>query len=204
MVTFKQTITNLKADFARRILLEGNWTGILGVLAVLFKRGMVTVIVYRLSRYCIYNRLGIISRLLVIVDYLYTKNEISPIADLGPGLVLADSSGIGIGSVTIVGKNCTIFGCTTTTLGVMETYDVCKDRIVLGDHCVIGTRVRIMRPLLLANGTQILANSVVLLSVEKEGCTISGVPAKRRAIDSYEDIVTWNPLHGGFIERLAA
>ena len=204
MVTFKQTITNLKADIARRLLLDGIGTGFFAVFIVLFKRGVASVIVYRLSRYCFFNRLKIVSRLLVIVDYLYTKNEISPIADIGPGLVLADTTGIGIGQIAVIGSNCTICGCITITLGVMESFDVHAQHIVIGDNCVIGTRVRIMRPVTLANGTQITSNSVVLLSVKDVGSTISGVPAKPRYRDCYDEILKWNSLRGGFIGELTA
>jgi serine acetyltransferase len=199
MVTFKQTIDHLKADFHRRQTLEGNPAGPLGLLSVLLKRGMIAVILYRLSRYCVLNRLKVLARLLAVVEYFYTKNEISPIADLGPGLVLADSGAIGITQVTVAGKNCTFLGCNSITLGAMEDFDVNRDRIVLGDHCVIGIRARIMRPVHIANGTQVKSNSVVLLPVEKVGSTVFGVPAKRRSIDNYEDIVRWNPLRSGFI-----
>lgn len=200
MLTFKQTIHYLKADFQRRKLLEGNPAGLLSTLAILIKRGMVAVIIYRLARYCRLNRLGLLAKLLAVVDQLYTRNEISPMADIGPGLVLADCGAIGITHVVVVGKNCTFLGCNSITLGAMDNFDVNRDRIVLGDHCVAGVRARVMRPIQIADGTQIKPNSVVLLPVEKIGSTVVGVPAKRRRIDNYEDIVRWNPLHSGFIE----
>lgn len=203
MVTLKQTFSDLKADFNRRRLLEGKPRGIYAAFTVLLKRGMVAVILYRISRYCVHHRMAWLHRILTMIEFVYTKNEISPLAQVGPGLVVGDGGGVGITQVTIAGKNCTFLGCNSITLGAMEAFDVNTHRIVIGDNCVIGSGVRIMRPISIADGTQIKPNSVVMLAVEKVGSTISGIPAKRRNIDSYDEIIKWNPLYGGYIAEVA-
>jgi serine acetyltransferase len=199
MVTFKQTLADLSADFRRRRQLEGKSAGLLSALSIMIKPGMVTVFLYRLSRFCFHHHLRVLCKLFVLIDQFYTKNEISPVAQIGPGLVIADAGGVGITQVTIAGSNCTFLGCNSITLGALEGFDVNQQHIVLGNHCVVGTRVRIMRPVNLADGTQIKANSVVMFSVEKVGCVISGLPAKRRSIEDYEKVTQWNPLLGGFL-----
>jgi serine acetyltransferase len=199
MTDWQRMIEDLKADLARRRLLEEVAPGLLATLAMLTRRGVSTVVLYRLSRYCVMHRMGFLARLLAIVEYFYTKNEISPLAEIGPGLVIGGAGGVGITRVTVAGCNCTFLGCNSITLGAMEGFDVARDRIVIGDHCVIGPRVRVMRPLELANGTQLKSNSIVLSSTTVPGTTLSGVPARRREVVPYDDLIRWNPLRGGFI-----
>jgi serine O-acetyltransferase len=198
MVTLRQTFVDLSADIQRRMLLE-NKRGFFSVISVLLKRGMVAVVIYRISRYCVYRRLGFIHRMLFIIGYFYTKNEISPKAKLGPGLVLDDRGGIGITQVTTAGKNCTFLGGSVIALGAIKGMDINRDQIILGDHCVIGTRVKIMRPIKLADGTQIMPNSVVMRSAENIGSTLLGMPAKRHSVQSFNELIKWNPLYGGYI-----
>lgn len=200
MVTFKQTMQNLAADIRRRKVLEGKNAGFFSTLCVLFKGGVVSVILYRISRYLIHTRFSFLYKILVLIEHFYTKNEISPIADLGPGLVIADCGGVGITRVTIAGENCTFLGANSITLGAMEGFDLEKEHIVIGNHCVIGSRVRIIRPVEIADATQIKNNSVVMFSVDKVGSVVSGFPAKRRSLEKLETVLAWNPLLGGAIE----
>lgn len=199
-MTFKETIQNLKADIRRRKVLEGKNQGVFSTFSIFFKGGVVSVILYRISRYLIHTRFSCLYKILVLLEHFYTKNEISPVADLGAGLVIADCGGIGITRVTIAGKNCTFLGANSITLGAMEGFDLEKDHIVIGNNCVIGSRVRIIRPVQIADATQIKNNSVVMFSVDKVGSVISGFPAKRRSVENLESVLSWNPLFGGAIK----
>ena len=199
-MTLKETIQNLKADIRRRKVLEGKSQGFFSTVSILFKGGVVSVILYRISHYLIHTRFSFLYRLLILLEHFYTKNEISPVADLGPGLVIADCGGVGITRVTIAGKNCTFLGANSITLGAMEGFDLEKDHILIGNDCVIGSRVRIIRPVQIADATQIKNNSVVMFSVDKPGSVISGFPAKRRSTENPESVLSWNPLFGGAIK----
>jgi len=199
MITFQQTIDNLAADIGRRKQLEGKPSGWFATFSILFKCGVVSVILYRFSHYLVHTRFGFLHKLLAIIDQVYSKNEISAHATAGPGLVLGDGGGIGLTQVAIVGKNCTFLGCNSITLGAMEDFDVNLHHIVIGDHCVIGASVRIMRPVEIAAGTQIKNNAVVMFSADKVGSVLSGIPAKRRSVETYENVIAWNPLKGGYL-----
>lgn len=202
-MTLKETIQNLKADIRRRKVLESKNQGFFSTVSILLKGGVVSVILYRISRYLIHTRFSFLYRLLILLEHFYTKNEISPVADLGPGLVIADCGGVGITRVTIAGKNCTFLGANSITLGAMEGFDLEKDHIVIGNDCVIGSRVRIIRPVQIADATQIKNNSVVMFSVDKPGSVISGFPAKRRSVENPDSVLSWNPLLGGAIKGAA-
>lgn len=202
MVTFKQSMNNLAADIRRRKVLEGKGDGAFATLSILFKPGVVAVILYRVSRYLIHTRFKFLCKVIGYIEYFYTRSEISPFADLGPGLVLADCGAIGITRVTITGENCTFLGANSITLGAIEGFNVETDRIEIGDQCVIGLRARIMRPVKIADGTQIKNNSIVMFSIDKVGSVVSGFPAKRRSVESLEKVLDWNPLIGGPIKEV--
>ncbi|MDI1297805.1 hypothetical protein [Methylotenera sp.] len=195
MVTLRETISNIKADFQRRLLLEGKRPSLLNKLRICVKQGMVGVILYRVSHFCVYNNLGFLTRFLSIIELLYCKNEVSPMAIIGPGLVF-EGVAIGICSSAIIGKNCTFLGRNTLSLGMIEGVDLNKDAITIGNYCVLGSGARVMRPINIADGIQIKPNSVVMLTETKQGCSLFGIPARRRRIDSIEKITQWNPLLG--------
>ena len=198
-VTFRQTIEDMQADYRRRMLLE-NRHGLIAKALLLFKRGMVAVFLYRVARYCALHEYHTLTLILLKLNNAYSKHEISPLAKIGPGLVLADQGGIGINHVAIIGENCTFFGCSTLTLGVMDSLMNSQKDIVIGDYCVIGHRVKIMRAISLANCTQVQTNAVVIRGSNQAGAMIQGVPAKTISVESCFDVMRWNPLSSAFID----
>jgi serine acetyltransferase len=198
-VTFRQTIKEMQADYRRRTLLENRYCLISKAL-LLFKRGMVAVFLYRLARYCALHEHQALKLILLKLSNAYSKHEISPLAKIGPGLVLADQGGIGINHVAVIGENCTFFGCSTLTLGVMDSLMDAQKDIIIGDHCVIGHRVKIMRAISLANCTQIQANAVVIRGSSQAGAMIQGIPAKTISVELCLDVIRWNPLSSAYID----
>lgn len=199
IVTLKTTMAYLKADFNRRAVLKRKHG--LARFLMLFEKGMVGVVCYRISRYFALNHMGLLYRLVALLEHFYVRNEISPIAEIGPGLVLGDAGPVGIPSQTVVGKNCTFMGTNTLTLGAMEGIDLAVDKIVMGDYCVLGFGARVMRPITLADGTQLMDNSVAMFTARKSACLFAGVPAKRAKQGEYEDVVNWNPLLSGNVMK---
>jgi serine acetyltransferase len=196
-MTFIQTLHAFKADLLRRIWLENKQVTFWQVFRMLFKRGVVLVLIYRLKRYFYLKNskpFKLLIWLLRIPEYQYCHSEIEPEANIAEGLVLSDFGGIGISSCNIIGKNCTFIGRGTPTLGAMEDVNHLEDKIRIGDHCIIGPNVRIVNPVSIANGTQIKANSVVMSSVTNAGSIISGFPAKEIATVPMESLVNWSPI----------
>lgn len=200
MITLKLTLSNIKQDFQRRVLLE-RCEGLLHKLVLLIKPGMVGVVCYRFSHYLVQGNLRFLCRILLFIEHVYCRNEISPYAQIGAGLVLGDIGAIGMTREVVVGDNCTFQGFNTLTLNGIAGVDFTVDKIVIGDYCLLGTRAKIMRPITIANGAQVTNNSVVMFSATKVGTTLSGVPAKRCRIDDYDSIKNWNPLMGGFLKQ---
>jgi serine acetyltransferase len=198
MPALKETFQIIRQDFNRRVQLEGAVRqGFFNKLAILFKPGFVGVLCYRLSSYLIETRLRVLCRVLHSISFFYARVEIAPEAIIGPGLVVSDVAGVGLPEQIVIGKNCTFLGFNTLTLNKVGGVDFMVDKIVIGDHCVVGFGAKIMRAIEIADGAQIKENSVVMFSVKKVGSTMVGIPAKRKRIDEYENIVNWNPLKGG-------
>jgi len=196
MVTLQETNNAIKADFKRRLILGEYPVNLLSALCILFKPGVMTVLLYRISRFCFYHHLKIICKLIGLLVQLINTSEISPQAEIGGGLVIADGGAVGIPGTAVIGKNCTFMGLNTFTLGAMEDEPDPDDRISVGDYCVFGVFTRVIRPVSLPDGTQVKPGSVVISSVKKTGQTLSGIPARRKAQDDYEYVQSWNPIKG--------
>jgi len=202
MPALKETFQTIKQDFNRRVQLEGaERQGFSNKLAIMFKPGFVGVVCYRLSSYLIETRLRVLCRVLHSISFFYARVEIAPEAIIGPGLVVSDVAGVGLPEQLLIGKNCTFLGFNTITLNKVGGVDFLVDKIVMGDHCVVGFGAKIMRAVDIADGAQIKENSVVMFSVKKVGSTMVGIPAKRKSVNDYEQIVNWNPLIGGHVSE---
>lgn len=198
MVTFRQTCSHIKADFKRRRLLQENQPRVLSWILTCLHPGTISALMYRLSRFCLYNRMQWLSNVLLLIEHIYAKNEISPKAEIGPGLLL-NGSGIGIVCNAYIGSNCTFMGRNTISLGGMEEFDLKKDRFEIGDDCVFGIGARVIRPVTLATGTQVMPNSIVLSSEYASGVVLCGVPAKKMHVNSTDHVKRWNPIQGVFL-----
>lgn len=199
MVTLQETKMAIKADIKRRLILGEHQVNMLAALCILFKPGVMTVLLYRLSRFCFYHHLKVFCKLIGLIVQLVNTSEISPEADIGGGLVIADGGAVGIPGTAIIGENCTFMGLNTFTLGAMEDEPNPDDRIRVGNHCVFGVFTRVIRPVTLPDGTQVKPGSVVISSVKKTGQTLSGIPARRKAQQDYEHVQLWNPIKGSIL-----
>lgn len=199
-VTWQETYQNFKSDLKRRLLMEEKSVTVGAALTILLKPGVLTVMCYRLSRFCFYHRLTVVCKLISLFLQVLNTSEISPEAEIGPGLVIAGLGAVGIPGMVVLGRDCTFMGLNSFTLGAMEHEQGADDRIRVGDYCVFGVYTRVMRPVKLANSTQIKSGSVVIASVKKPGQTISGVPAKRKVQHEAHFIQQWNPLKGRWLE----
>lgn len=194
----KQTLRHawgmLRMDVQRRLLLQGRCPGMWSYLHAVLHRGGMAVLLFRLLDYAHSRGWRLTVKLGHMALYYWARTEIHPGARIGPGLVLPDIGGVGLPAFCDIGCNCTFIGPALLTIGGMEGVDLGKDRIVIGDNCVIGSNVRIIGAVTLGHGTQVKASSVVMTSFPKEGYLLSGIPARRRAVLPLERILGWNPL----------
>lgn len=104
-----------------------------------------------------------------------TGCDISPEADIGPGLLLHHPVGIVIGRGARVGRGCTILQ--NVTIG--ERYSPADDHRYpeIRDEVVIGAGAALLGPISVGEGALVGANSVVLTDVP-DGALAAGIPAR--------------------------
>lgn len=196
-LSLSDTFSIIRADMNRRLALEQRPLNLWNRLITIPKRGFVSVLIYRAKRYLHFkdNALAkILIRILKFPEFHYCHNELDPRADIGPGLVLSDLGGVGLGFTVIIGKNCTFMGKGTPTLGAMEGIDLHNDRIRIGNYCVIGHNVKIINPVVIADYVQMTPNSVLMTHVKTPGTVMTGFPAKAVDVINSELVKAWSPL----------
>lgn len=100
--------------------------------------------------------------------------SISYLADIGPGFSIAHYGTIVIHGNAKIGKNLRIQEC--TCIGATNGSN---DAPVIGDNVFIGTGAKIIGKIRIANDVAIGANAVVVKSIEEQGTTWGGVPARK-------------------------
>ena len=193
-VTWAETVGLIKADLRRRLVLEGKPVTLARAIGLAVRPGAVSVIAYRINTWLYDHNHRILARLGHDFQHLYTGSELHVGGSIGPGLVLSDCPGVGIPVFATIGKNCTILGAATLTVGGRDRVAGPADRIVLGDDCILGMGVRVIGAITIASGTQIKPNAVVVKSSETQGAILTGVPARRRGEVPVETMAAWNPL----------
>lgn len=186
------TIALCKRDLLRRLEYEGRASTYIHCLSIMLKPSVLSIILYRFKRYLLLKKLGFLIKPLSLFDSFYSHNELDARAEIGAGLVLSDLGGTGITRVAILGKNCTFMGRATLALGAIEGINIAHDKIILGDACVIGHNVKVIRPVTIANYVQIEACAVVIKSIITEGSIVSGIPAKTIGVVSPERMASYH------------
>lgn len=188
-VKFSTTMDHLRQDMRRRLAIKQlpcTWSS---VLCELFKPSMMSVVFYRLSHYLSAHRIPLLPRIFALLDYFYgAGSEISPRASIGPGLVLGDLGAHGVSCYCRIGRNLTLLGENTITMGAVEGIDFEKDFISIGDDVILEAGAKIMKPVTIANRVRIKANSLVMTSQLEEASVLMGVPA--RNLSKFKQIET--------------
>lgn len=204
-LSFYQTMGLFKADINRRLALEGKVCNGFNRFLIFYKRGLVSVFIYRIKHYLYLKNLKPLKLLIWLLRYPefhYCHNEIDPRAEIGSGLVVSDFGGLALGGVNIIGKNCTFMGKATPTLGAMEGINFLVDKIRIGNYCVIGHNVKIINPITIADGVQIKPNSVLIRSIATAGSVVSGFPAITTAVVPLVTVMAWSPLLSQFVKDI--
>jgi serine O-acetyltransferase len=197
-LTFKTTISLIKADVRRRLILEEMEPSLWNAVAIALKPGLVCVVLYRICNFLYHKKYRIVARVIDDAQYLYTGVEIAQGSVIGPGLVFGDGKGGGTVEWVTIGMNCTMLGGAAMTLNAAGD-GLSKGGIVIGDNCIIGLGVRIVGAVTLADCTQIKPNAVVLNSSSVPGAVLEGIPARRTGVVPIEAVMRWNPLKSVFL-----
>jgi serine O-acetyltransferase len=140
-----------------------------------FHPGAVSVLAYRFSHWARGIRVPFLRQALLVaaliqrrVVELVTGVEISPRADIGPGLVVHSTHGVFIAE-TRIGRNCVVQHGVAITHGVRS----------VGDNVYFGPGAKVIGRAAVGNNVRVVANSVVMTDVP-DNLTVVGVPARIR------------------------
>ena len=137
--------------------------------------GSVAVMSYRLAAWTRRVRIPVLRQVLLVlvvimrrVIYITTGVEISPKAEIGPGLVVHTTHGVFIAE-TRIGRNCVVQHGVAITHGVRS----------VGDNVYFGPGAKVIGRAAIGNNVRVVANSVVMTDVA-DNLTVVGVPARIR------------------------
>ncbi len=129
---------------------------------------------HRLSHWLWNKEWHLLARTISHFSRLVTGIEIHPGAKIGRGFFIDHGMGVVIGETAEIGNNCTLYH--GVTLGG-TTWAKEKRHPTLGDNVVVGAGAKILGPFLVADGSKVGSNSVVVKPVP-ENATVVGIPAK--------------------------
>lgn len=104
----------------------------------------------------------------------FTGIEIHPGASIGRRVFIDHGMGVVVGETAIIGDDCTLYH--GVTLGG-TSWNKGKRHPTLGRNVVVGAGVKILGPILIADGAKIGSNAVVVRDVPA-GATAVGIPAR--------------------------
>ncbi|GAB4581717.1 MAG: hypothetical protein Fur0022_44670 [Anaerolineales bacterium] len=146
--------------------LKWGYVYFLGLL--LFDNGVQATFLYRLSRFFLTHHLRSLALVCHSFSKFLTHIDISPYAEIGPGLTFYHGMGVVIGKFTTIGSRVTICQGVTTGSG----------RPKIGDDVILWAGAKVLGNVTVGEASEVAANAVVISDVPAN-CVALGVPAKR-------------------------
>jgi serine O-acetyltransferase len=135
---------------------------------------MLPVLLFRVSSLFSKYHLGIIGKIIALVNQILFSCDIARNAKIEGGLYLPHPSGVVVGENVVIGKNCILHQ--GVTLGDRGECHEGSDP-TLGDYIEVGTGAKVLGAIHLGDYALVGANAVVLQDVEPYG-VVGGIPAK--------------------------
>ena len=142
-------------------------------------RGFQALLLYRISRALWRRGVPLLPLVLTrLVQHLYAI-DISPAAELGPGMVIVHGFGLVIGNQTKIAGQCILFhGVTLGDRGSEWVGASIPDgHPVVGWGCMFGAGAKVLGPISIGDNCVAGANSVILKSVPAHSIVV-GVPGR--------------------------
>lgn len=135
---------------------------------------LLPILLFRISSFLNKYYLGVIAKIVSIINQILFGCDIARSAKIDGGLYLPHPTGVVVGENAIIGRNCILHQ--GVTLGDRGEEHQGSDPS-LGDFIEVGTGAKILGALHIGDYSRIGANSVVLKNFEKASIIV-GAPAK--------------------------
>jgi serine O-acetyltransferase len=139
------------------------------VSQIIGSRGVQAALLYRVAHLAARRRIPLVAAILARVSQLVFTVDISPRAEIGPGLVLRHAQGVVIGSEARVGARCQIFHQVTLGKRFSGTVDRPDGMPDIGDDVQIGAGAKLLGPITVGQEAIIGANAVVTRDIPAGG-----------------------------------
>jgi serine O-acetyltransferase len=144
---------------------------------------LLPVLLVRISNVLTKVNLGILGKIVALLNQILFGCDIARNAKIDGGLYLPHPNGVVVGENTIIGKNCILHqGVTLGDRG--ECHQGNDPRVA--DYVEIGTGAKILGDISIGRYARVGANSVVLKDVEAF-MVVAGLPAKVISVRSDKD-----------------
>lgn len=172
----ERMLDNVRADLEHARAVNGLPPGWVSVwLRTPIHPGALAVLSYRFSSFSRSVRVPLLRHALRALSGIFryfillvVGVEISPTAQIGPGLVVHTTHGVFI-ATTKIGRNCVVQHGVAITHGVRS----------VGDNVYFGPGAKVIGRAAIGNNVRVVANSVVMTDVS-DNLTVVGVPARIR------------------------
>ncbi|MFA5163946.1 MAG: serine acetyltransferase [Candidatus Omnitrophota bacterium] len=170
-----QLFLYLYEDNRRRRVLLRKSTSFLGMLSSFFSHISAATAIYRLSHYFFCKRLGFLSRFFYVLNIVLFGCDISPMSEIGPGLVIYHLVGNAIHAK--IGKNALLHGQNAIGGSGGESDKGWYGGPVIGDNVTMYFGAKVLAPVKIGDNSVIGAASLVLEDVP-DNKVVVGIPAK--------------------------
>lgn len=174
-MSFRQLVSFILEDNRRRRIFMRKSTSFFGLLAGLFSHISIATGIYRLSHYFFCKRLGLISKFFYVLNIMLFGLDISPMSEIGPGLVICHLTGSIIHAK--IGKNALLYGQNVFGGGTKENDKGWYGGPIAGDNITMYIGAKILDTVKVGNNVSVGAASLVLDDVP-DNKVVAGAPAR--------------------------
>jgi serine O-acetyltransferase len=174
-MSFRQLFSYIWEDNRRRRIFMRKSTSFFGLLAGLFSHISIATGIYRLSHYFFCKRLGLISKFFYVLNIMLFGLDISPMSEIGPGLVICHLVGNIIHAK--IGKNALLYGQNVFGGSTKENDKGWYGGPIVGDNVTMYIGAKILATIKVGNNVSVGAASLVLDDVP-DNKVVAGAPAR--------------------------
>ena len=173
---FCRTLELIRSDVQRRTCLDKKPYTWFSYIKLLLNPAQFAVVVFRLQYYCNSKGWRLATKLLSIFNIIFFSVDIAPLAEIGPGFIIAHANGIVINAQVTIGENCIVTLQNSIAVGPRLGEDISQSRAVLEDNVIIGAGARVVGNLTIGHDSLVGMNAVVTRSAPAYSL-LAGIPA---------------------------
>lgn len=128
------------------------------------------VLLYRLSRWFLLNRVPFIHYFFTKLNMVLNGAEISAHASIGPGFFIAHPQGVVIGQNVRCSKNLMVFQ--NVTIGAKNPFDGKEEMPIIGENVTLYAGCKVLGQIIIGQNVRIGANVVVTNNVESNSTVV--------------------------------